>query len=179
MVRLLRRAATHDTDPETFTGLVHAWRFCGLLEASGAAHDRARQLDRSIPTSVAHTYWMTGDYARALNETYGDIGYMAGLALLSLGRPDEALAALRCREQQSGDNQARLFLTSLRALLEDRRTESLDALDTLAAHVSDAEALYCVARTFGRWGERDRAIAALRAVVAGGFLCVTAFSADP
>ncbi len=41
MVRLLRRAESHDSDPELFCGLVQACRYCGQLEASLAAHRRA------------------------------------------------------------------------------------------------------------------------------------------
>ena len=43
MIRLLGRAPTHATDPELFTGLVVACRFCGLLDASIAADRIARR----------------------------------------------------------------------------------------------------------------------------------------
>ena len=56
LVRLLNRAQAHATDPELFAGLVQACRYTGLLDASAAAHQRARQLDPAIPTAVAHTY---------------------------------------------------------------------------------------------------------------------------
>ena len=51
--------------------------------AARAAHERARALDPTILTSVAHTCWLLGDYDVALRETAGDIGYMSGLALAS------------------------------------------------------------------------------------------------
>ena len=45
LVRLLVGARAHDRDPELWAGLVHACRYCGLLSASAAAHERARRLD--------------------------------------------------------------------------------------------------------------------------------------
>src|SRR5688500_13733286 len=59
--RLLRLIQRDGPDAAAFGGLVHALRFCGLLEASRTAHLRARALDPAIVTSVAHTYWALGD----------------------------------------------------------------------------------------------------------------------
>ena len=64
MVRLLGRAQRHREDPELFAGLVHACRYCGLLEASVAAHAEARRLDPHVLTSIAYTLYLKGDYAR-------------------------------------------------------------------------------------------------------------------
>jgi hypothetical protein len=41
VVRLLGEATRHGNDPELFAGLVHACRYCGLFEASLAAHAEA------------------------------------------------------------------------------------------------------------------------------------------
>jgi TolB-like protein len=68
VARLLRHAHPGSADPELFSGLVHACRYCGLLEASVASHERARRLDSRIPTGVRHTYWLLGQYDRALAE---------------------------------------------------------------------------------------------------------------
>ena len=155
VVRLLRLVDDHGPDAAAFGGLVHALRFCGLLDASRIAHERARALDPAIITSVAHTSWLLGDYAAALRETTGDIGYMTGLALMSLGREAEAIAALRWRERDTRDNRARAFLVSLRALLEGARGESLTALGRAADEIADPEALYYIARTYARLGAHD------------------------
>ena len=45
MLRLIEQAKKRTADPELFAGLVHACRYCGLLEASVAAHEHARRLD--------------------------------------------------------------------------------------------------------------------------------------
>ena len=178
MQRLIERARQQPTDPELYAGLVHALRYCGLLDASVAAHDRARALDPTVPTSIHHTWWMLGEYERTLAETVGDIGYMQGLALASLGRERDAIAALRWREKETPENRIRPYLTSLRALLEGDREKSFAALETAAALQIDAEALYYLMRTFARLGAGDRAALELRRVVDGGFWCYDAFVGD-
>ena len=179
MLRLVRLAAARPHAAELYAGLVHALRFCGLLDGSVAAHERARALDPGIPTSIHHTWWMKGEYANALSETYGDIGYMPGLALASAGRTREAIAALRWRERESTDTRVAPYLVSLRALLEGSREESLAALDQASAGTLDAEAIYYLARSYARLDVRDRALALMARVVDGGFVCHDTFARDP
>ena len=175
---LLERLVIRPNDPDLYAGLVPALRFCGLLDESVAAHARTRSLDPTVPTSIHHTWWMKGEYTRALAETYGDIGYMQGLALASLGREREAVAALRWREGETTESRIRPYLASLRALLENDRDKSLAALESASALQTDAEALYYLARTFARLGEGDRATRELQRVVEGGFWCHHAFVRD-
>jgi len=177
-VRLLQVIERTGPEAAVFAGLVHALRFCGLLEESQSAHDRARELEPAIVTSVAHTYWLLGDYERALRETTGDIGYMPGLALASLGRHSDAIAALRWRERVTRDNRARAFLVSLRALLEGDRDESLHALQRATDELTDPEAMFYAARTLARLSAREEALAALGKVVGGGYFCCRAFAED-
>jgi DNA-binding winged helix-turn-helix (wHTH) protein/tetratricopeptide (TPR) repeat protein len=179
MQRLMKLLARADgKDPEACAGLVHALRFCGLLAESLAAHECARALDAAILTSVAHTRWLLGDFEGALQETAGDIGYMPGLALASLGRDADAIAALRWREQGMRDNRARAFLVSLRAMLEGKFEESRAALERAAARLNDPEALYYVMRTYARIGDQRQALDALEQVVGGGFCCYPALLND-
>ena len=177
-VRLLRLLERNGPDAEVFAGLVHALRFCGLLEPSRAAHYRARALDPTIITSVAHTCWLLGDYETALRETTGDIGYLPGLALASLGRDGDAVAALRWRERDTRDNRARAFLVSLRALLEGDREESLAALQRAEDEITDPEARYYIARSLAHLGSHDAALISLRRVVDDGYFCYPAFASD-
>jgi predicted Zn-dependent protease len=65
VLRLLRLIERQGPDAPAFAGFVHALRFCGLLEASRSAHLRARALDPTIVTIVAHTFWLLGDDERA------------------------------------------------------------------------------------------------------------------
>jgi eukaryotic-like serine/threonine-protein kinase len=179
MRRLIARASRRPLDPQLFAGLVHALRFCGLLDESLAAHHRARELDPTVTTSVHHTWWMLREYERALGETYGDIGYMPGLALASLGRERDAVAALRWRERETRETSIRLLLASLRALLEGEREESLAALAQVIRSRLDGEALYYLARSYARLGESEQAVTLLDRSVAGGFVCHQAFVRDP
>ena len=178
-LRLLRFIRHYGPDAQAFAGLVHALRFCGLLQASRTAHDRARALDPTIVTSVAHTCWLLGDYEAALRETAGDIGYLAGLTLASMGRPADAIAALRWRERDTRDNRARAFLISLRALLEGQPEESVAALERAADELIDPEARYYVARSYARLGVPKAALASLQGVVEGGYVCYPTLAVDP
>jgi hypothetical protein len=179
MLLLLERAIHRPADPELYAGLVHALRYGGLLDASVAAHARARHLDPTVATSVHHTWWMMGEYEHALAETLGDIGYMQGLALASLGRERDAIAALRWRERETTESRIRPYLTSLRALLEGDRKKSLAAVESAMARLHDAEAVFYMARTFVRLGAHDRGVIELRRVVDDGFCCHDAFVRDP
>ena len=62
MARLLTLLRRHGPHADAYAGLVRALRFCGLLEPSRAAHDRAHALDPAIVTSVAHTRWQLAGY---------------------------------------------------------------------------------------------------------------------
>ena len=107
MVGLLARARAGSSQPELYAALVQACRFCGLLEASVAAHERAEQLDRNILTSVDHTWWHLRDYDRALEyvqrRRYGEVSItnrtMRAGILSELGRKDEAIREYREVEQ--------------------------------------------------------------------------------
>ena len=68
MVRLVRRASSQSNDPELYAALVSLCRYCGLQQASLAAHERARRLDGHVATSLMHTLIMLGDYVRAAEE---------------------------------------------------------------------------------------------------------------
>ena len=120
MVRLVSRART--ADPELMAGLVTACRYCGLLDASVAAHQRARALDRKIPTSVMHTWFMQGDWERLAALPVAEFPYIVALALVEFGRGDEALAPLREVEARM-PTRRRHVAVAVRALIEGRTAE--------------------------------------------------------
>src|SRR5262249_41566790 len=74
MVRLTERART--ADPELLAGLVSACRYCGLLDASVAAHGRALDLDPRIRTSVGHTWFLQADYERVSTARAAEYPYV-------------------------------------------------------------------------------------------------------
>jgi TolB-like protein len=182
MVRLLGRARFRRNDPDLFAGLVQACRYSDELEASVAAHHRARHLDPNLVTSVAHTYFLLGDYQRTL-ECYGTKRgfYLDCAALVVLGDKQTALARLREREQAGGaTGSVRAIMQSLRAYLEGDFAECLSAIEvgeTLTR--KDPESLYYTARHLAQINEQERALKILSSVIDSGFLCGSAMSRDP
>jgi DNA-binding winged helix-turn-helix (wHTH) protein/tetratricopeptide (TPR) repeat protein len=176
MVRLLGRART--ADPEVMAGLVTACRYCGLLDASVAAHERARALDPKISTSVMHTWFMQGDYKRVASGSIVEYPYIVPAALTALGRGDEALPTLRDLEGKM-PTRRRHMLIAARALLEGRAQDSVTAvLAMLSPDFRDPEGRFYIARHVARHGDADQAITQLEGVVADGFFCYPAFEGD-
>jgi serine/threonine protein kinase/tetratricopeptide (TPR) repeat protein len=180
MVRLLRRAEANANDPNLFAGLVYVCRFCGLLNASISAHEHARRLDPRIPTSVTHTFFMAGDYRKALDTSPGVFGYMGAVCLAYLGREQEALTLLRKGEHEFQQELIRNYLMSLRALLEGKQAESLKATDRAVRLIhKGGEELYYMVRQLAYLGETTRAIQELERSVEYGFFCYQAMVRDP
>jgi TolB-like protein/predicted Ser/Thr protein kinase len=179
MKRLLERVRRRRTDPELFAGLGHVCRYCGLLQAALRAQQEARRLDPLISTSINHTYFMLGDYQKALDSSGEDFGYGLGLALAALGRTEEAISKLRQREEIIW-RLGKLYLSSLRALLEGNRQESLQACEGLRkATFRDPEGIYYLARQLSFLGEQDRALETLSRAINHGFFCYQAMVRDP
>jgi len=180
MKRLLDRVRQRRSDAELFAGLAHVCRYCGLLQAALAAHHEARRLDPLIPTSVSHTYFMLGEYQKALESAGDDFGYFLGLALALLGRTDEAVSILREKEQLHTPHLGRLYLISLRALLETQREESLQASQELMkATFRDPEGMYYLARQLSYLGQEAPALEMMSRAIAQGFFCYPAMVRDP
>ncbi|CAN5460167.1 hypothetical protein BH23ACI1_BH23ACI1_32570 [soil metagenome] len=177
MVRLITRARERPADPELYAGLVHSCRYCGLLRASIAAVEQARRLDSRIRTSGAHTFFMLGDYEAVLDFQFEAIPYMRNLALVMLGRTDEALASLKAID--SGTENRLLHVTrALELLIEGRPDESFAALQPLFT-LPDPEGRYYFARHAAHLGFREPALELLGGVVDEGFFCLPALARDP
>lgn len=180
MLRLVSQAQRQASSPELFTGLVQSCRYCGLLNASIAAHECARRLDTKSQTSVQHSYFLAGDYERALAFDTHASRILRGLALLMLGRDREAADSLRQSEQwATGKKLYTLMIATFRSLAEGRQTESITAMDAYTAAMRDPEALYYMSRVAAKCGETERSLQILVRVVDGGFCCYPAFRDDP
>ncbi|HLW51365.1 MAG TPA: protein kinase [Candidatus Angelobacter sp.] len=178
--RLLERAQHRRNDPEIFAGLAHVCRYCGLLQAAVAAHHEARRLDPQIPTTVPHTYFMLGDYQRALDSSSGDVDYALSLILATLGRTEEAIASIQKMEQSLTGKLGSIYMTSFRALLEGKREESLTASgEFLNGTFHDPEGVYYQARQVAYLGEPAMALELLSRSIHQGFVCYSAFLRDP
>jgi serine/threonine protein kinase/tetratricopeptide (TPR) repeat protein len=179
MVRLIERAKLHREDAELFAGLVHACRYSGLFEASVAAHEEARRLDPHVPTSLAYTLYLSGDYDRLTRETESVLDLTPkALGLAALGRRDEALAVLDELDRTNVPRTFGLVVRSIRVLLSEGERDPAIVEETTRVH-SDPEALFMFATLFAALGRKDRALDVLRGVVEKGFYVTPAFQRDP
>jgi eukaryotic-like serine/threonine-protein kinase len=177
MVRLLRRARERSSDPELFAALSHSLRYCGLLQASLAAAQQARRLDPKVRVSAAHTCFMLGSYEGVLEfEPQGE-HYMRNLALLTLGRREEALAALE-GAGTALPHLLQVYVNALTHLIRNEREESLAQVRKLTG-IHDPEGRYYAARHVAYLGDPDMALSLLTGVVEDGFFCVPALARDP
>jgi serine/threonine protein kinase len=167
--RLLGLARSTRNDPEIFAGLVHACRYCGLLEASEAAHREARRLDPHISTSVVYTWWARGEMERVIAET-SDAGdfELRTMAFEALGLRDEARQTLKA---VPGAYAVPVFVVLERGLvaLIEGRPEAKDAFAELAATHKDPEALFMYGACQARIGDPGAALRTITAAVEGGF----------
>jgi tetratricopeptide (TPR) repeat protein len=179
MVRLLGLARSARNDPEIFAGLVHACRYCGLLEASEAAHREARRLDPHIWTSVVYTLWSRGEMERVVSETSDASDFQLRLmALEALGRRDEALTALKAVQTASLPPVFAAIRTGLLALLEDA-PGAVENFGSFVSSHTDPEAFFMYAAVQAHFGDPERALARLTRAVDGGFTAPQALREHP
>jgi TolB-like protein len=176
MARLIQRAQT--ADPELLAGLVTTCRYCGLLDASVAAHERAVSLEPKLKTSIIHTWAFQGAHDRIVTLKPSEFPYLVPLSMAEIGRGTEALAALREVEPKI-PTRVRDLVTAARFLLEGKAVESIAAVNRFVADFRDPEALYYSARHLAHLNEVDTAIGLFERVVAGGCVSFPTFARDP
>jgi DNA-binding winged helix-turn-helix (wHTH) protein/TolB-like protein len=179
VARLLRCAQTGSTSPDLFVALVLCCRFCGLLEASVAAHERARKLDPLIATSVSHTYYQMGDYDGALRNVAVGAWAIVGMTLGTVGRTADGLVAFRNLEQSGMPAPMRAFIGAWRAMLEGNRQESLAAAEQCIEHYLDPEGIFYMGLIMARLGESERALTVLCECMDQGFSSVHVLRHNP
>jgi len=184
MLRLLDRVQRGTSDPSVFNGLVMALRYCGLLDASAAAYEQARQLDPHISTSATYTFWMMGRYEDALSAVdrdrdFGDEAFI----LESMGRIDDALATFeerRRRIARSGGrpgNKAFSIFNGFEAALRGENDHAIEKFSSLR-DFPDPEGKYLMARCMAHVGNRDIALDLFEQAVQQGFFCALGFLRD-
>jgi tetratricopeptide (TPR) repeat protein len=170
--RLLDRLKAHPGEAESYVGLVHAYRFLGLLELSLESHKRAVALDPTIVTSVPHTLFLTGEFASAI-DAYGGRAtyYLDAAARAALGERDRAVALLRERLQRmSLSPTISTLMNSLLAVLEGENTKAARLMEATNP-TSDPEILVYFARHYSQIGRTSEAIDALTRAGSLGFTC--------
>jgi eukaryotic-like serine/threonine-protein kinase len=179
--RLLGRLKTRSNDPDLFAGLVQACRYTGLLEASIAAYHRATRLEPSIVTSVHHSYYMLGQYQRAIDADGDQIPLVAMMAHMALQQHD-ALAELCKHAISLGPSHPHAHLATLGEYVRTGRfVEARDLLKQMAAYpgFTDPEGWYYWAQEAVQAGDPATAIALLQRSVAAGFHCPRALETTP
>jgi tetratricopeptide (TPR) repeat protein len=182
VVRLLGRLKQRSSDPELYAGLVHACRYVGLLDASVAAYQRATRLDPSIRTSVAHSYYMAGEFTKAIEMDVDQPPYVTILSLLAIGRNDDALSLCRSvKASQPLNEHLASIVDSIVAGREARFDEGRAAvhrLMTLPAF-SDPEGFYYWAQAAALVQDTPMALQLLGRAVGTGMHCVRALETNP
>jgi tetratricopeptide (TPR) repeat protein len=179
LLRLLQRVRTWSHDAELFAALAHVTRYCGLLEASLAADQRARALDPGVRTSVSYTYWALGEHHRAAEIDKDEMSFMRLFDPALEGRVDEVVAIIEELMRRLPAS-IRSSLAAYRADILGRRDECMAAAQALlASGFRDPEGLYFVVRSLAHVGAPEPALDLLERVIDGGYFCYPAFVRDP
>jgi DNA-binding winged helix-turn-helix (wHTH) protein len=178
-IRLMHRLERHREDPETLAGLVQAFRYCGLLEESVAAHELAVSLDPAIRTSVAHTHFVRGEFPRVFETYTGALYYLDAAAWVALGAADRAALLLRERLAQPALGKTmRTLMSSLLAVLDGETERAADLMKDIEG-IRDPEVFFYLARHFAMFdADKDAAQMARHARLAG-FWSSHALKNDP
>jgi len=182
VARLLGLVRARTSDPELYAGLVHACRYTGLLDASVAAFQRARRLDPSIRTSVAHTFFWRGEFVRAIEFDVDDPAYLSVVALVVLGRKEEADAINRAAHDHPPANAHLLqVVEAVSAMTTGDRVAATAAVERLVSlpMFTDPEGLYYWAHTMAAAGDYDRSLDLLEKSVSMGLHSTSALEVTP
>ena len=180
MVRLLERVRHAPSEPELFAGLVHTCRYCGLLDASAAAYERAHRLDPAVATSAGQTFLLMGDWERAIAVDRSAPSIAKLSAFYQLGRVDEALAMVRPLVGRDLHRQLRKAIDIMIAAFESRWEDVIRHVQTvLESGFSDPEGFFHWAGALAMAGDRDGALELLERSVEAGFYPASALVSYP
>jgi DNA-binding winged helix-turn-helix (wHTH) protein len=181
LCRLLARLERHPGEPESFTSLVQIYRFLGMIHESMEAHRHATRLDAATVTSVAHTLFLSGEYAAAIEAYSGRAAYyLDAAAWAALGNRKRASSLLRERlSRMSLSILMNALMSSLLAVLEARHDEAVRLMEEANAN-REPEVLIYFARHYSRMKMADRAVKALKMAAESGFVCAPdTLNSDP
>jgi TolB-like protein len=181
--RLITRAQAGRNDAELFAGLVHACRYCGLFEASVAAHREARRLDPNVPTSMHLTLLWMGrrdlltEVARSAMEVEPRL-----LRLIWDGQFAEARSVLTHFETAQLPRQMQPWIGAIRRYVDGRcgagdaptREDTIEGIVGVLGGLSDPEVFFILGCWMAHLGEPVQALRYLEQSVGGGF-----YAAEP
>jgi TolB-like protein len=180
MARLLGRVRSSGSDAQLFAGLVHACRYCGLFDASEAAYERARRLDATVITSVAQTFMQKRDWGRVLETDMMDPPFAKAMALLQLGRREEAVALLRTALDRGLPAQLHQMMSTMMAYAEGNLDEVVRRIHSLmATDFPDPEGFYHWGCALAQAGDHEAALELLERCVNAGCAPLSALMREP
>jgi hypothetical protein len=145
-----------------------------MLHQSIEAHRRAAELHPATITSVAHTFFLAGEYASAI-ETYSgraayylDAAAWAPWAIENERSPSCANGCCATAEQDVLIQAMIALMSSLSALLEGRADDAVLLMQT-ADTTREPEILVYFARHYARLKLPDLAVTALKQAAQSGF----------
>jgi class 3 adenylate cyclase/TolB-like protein len=168
MLRLLELIRVGGPNAEVYAGLVHALRYCGLLEESLAAHHAARSVDPAVLTSVEYTLLGLGRWEQLLATGHATLGSPVETALAALGRYDEALAGVQANNQRfqgMAASFAELQIAAITAMRDGAPLRVPDRVRHVLDFFPDAEGKFFAARCLAGAGATEDAVALLTGVV--------------
>ncbi|MEP6783204.1 MAG: hypothetical protein ABI983_06010, partial [Acidobacteriota bacterium] len=182
MIRISTQLRERPNQPELYAALCHVSRYCGLLDVSLTADERARRLDPRVRTSVVNTHLLVADYTSMLQAAHGVADTLLAIARFELGAVDEAVDICRAEQLRfAAGTTAHLFpLCLIAAFRNDPAAGAMAAeLFAMTEWFPDGEFHFYTARLLARSGQTDAAVAALNRAITLGFFPAQVFAGDP
>lgn len=151
----------------------------GLLEASVAAHEHARNLDPLIATSVSHTHYQLANYDSALRDMAIGAWGIKGVTLGTMGRTAEAIETFRRLEESQIPPPMRACIVAWRAMFEGNHDECLQAAEQCIQDYLDPEGIFYMGLIMSRIGAKDRALTVLNQSMDRGFSSFKVLERNP
>ncbi|MGE0703546.1 MAG: protein kinase [Vicinamibacterales bacterium] len=171
IARLLTQIRKMPNDPDLFSGLVAALRFCGLLEASVAADARARQLDPSARTSVEFTWALLLDEEKLRRFDDKNLPLLTAVHLFQEGRTAEAMRLIEGAPTANNRADA-LFVRAALAAVENRASDVLAELNEMRrVGFPDPEGWAFFPIVLAHVGLLDEAATIVEEIVGGNYIC--------
>jgi tetratricopeptide (TPR) repeat protein len=181
VARLLQHVKANRNDAHLFAALVYACRYAGLMGASWAAHQEARRLDPTIPTSAEFTLLLLGDAERLkAMKTGAEFEGIDAYLRMYQGRLAEVRATV---EHVKVDHLRPLY----RFVIEEFSGSDPDPARLLAVMdeagplgvYRDPEAVFLMVLVITVLGVQDRAMTLVDEAIAAGFTPVHALENAP
>ncbi len=184
LVHLVERIKRSPYNAELYAALCQAARYCGLLDVSAAAGEKALRLDPTVQTSLINTYMALGNSQRAIEVWSGDSTSQVAMALLETGADmEDVRKAILAEGRIFGEGTpSEAFAEALASVLvgdKENAVRMFRRLSSMSEDFPDGEAMYQVARMLARVDAKDLALDLMSRSVGLGFYPIDWFEKDP